>query len=197
MACVAAVLALTGAAVGAAAPAPRTDVAPTTDVVGAGLVNCATATGEVGYSPTVISSGSLATPETVSIWFVAKKCSAASSTTSPVPTSVIGSISFTASQGNTCPQFGSLGSGTLNLTYNYPPVPSPTMIDPSVATKVSVTQSGPYWDLAGSVTWGSYPDPAGGGFTIDLKPDVIGAQSCKTGLTSEYIIRAQGLLTNI
>ena len=45
--------------------------------------------------------------------------------------------------------------------------------------------------------WGSYPDPASTGFTISLKPNVIGAQSCTTGITSEYIIRSNGPLTNI
>ncbi len=187
----AAVLALAGFAVAATVTPHAT---PTTDIVGTGLVNCAVATGEVGYSPASIKGGT--SPETVSIWFQAKKCSAASSTTSPVPISVIGSMSFSAIQNNGCPQLGKLGTGILNLTYNYPPVPV-TMIDPSVASTVTVTQSGPYWDLSGAVTAGSYPDPSPTTFTIDLKPNAIGGQNCGTGITSEYIIRAQGLLTNI
>ena len=126
---------------------------PKTDVVGLGLVNCAAATGEVGYSPASISGGTSAMM--ISIWFDATKCSAASTTTptKPVPKTVIGSMSFLSAQGNTCPLLGSLGEGTLNLTYNYPPVPNP-MIDPSVAQNVSVTQSGPFWTLTGQVTWG-------------------------------------------
>ena len=184
-----------GSLAAAATRSPRVPaMTPTSAVVGTGLINCAVATGEVGYSPASISGGTSA--ETVSIWFKATKCSPASSTTTPVPKSVIGSMSFSAIQGSTCPQLGALGSGTLNLAYNYPPVAG-TVIDPSVATPVTVTESGPYWDLAGAVTQGSYPDPSPTTFTIDLKPNVIGGQSCSIGITSEYIARAQGLLTNI
>jgi hypothetical protein len=87
---------------------------------------------------------------------------------------------------------GALGTGTLNLAYDFPPVPG-KMIDPSVASSVTVTQSGAFWDLAGGVNWGSYsPSPS---FSAQLKPDVIGAQTCGNGLTSEYIIR--GTLSNV
>jgi hypothetical protein len=78
----------------------------------------------------------------------------------------------------------------LNLTYNYPPVPSP-MIDPSVAPAVTVTQVGAFWKLTGQVTAGSYPDPSPN-LQILLKPVVIGAQNCKTGITSEYIASTGG-----
>ncbi len=57
------------------------------------------------------------------------------------PSAVIGSMSFQV-QANRCPLLGKLGAGTLNLAYNYPPVPNP-MIDPSVAPNTTVTQSGP------------------------------------------------------
>jgi len=182
---VSAVLALTGVAVGAPASTPISDV------VGAGLVNCASVTGEVGYSPATITGGTAA--ETVSIWFQAKKCTPAAGTTAtPVPKSVIGSMSFSSVPNlNGCPQLGNLGTGTLNLTYNYPPVPV-AMIDPSVAPSVAVTQVGAFWDLAGAVTQGSYPSPT---FSAVLKPDVIAPQTCANGITSEYIIR--GTLTNI
>ena len=125
----------------------RASVAPSRDIVGSGLVNCAAATGEVGYSPASISGGTSAMM--ISIWFDATQCSAAPGTVAkPFPKTVIGSISFLSSQNNGCPLFGQLGTGQLNLTYNYPPVPNP-MIDPSVAQNTSVTQSGAFWTLNG------------------------------------------------
>lgn len=95
-------------------------------------------------------------------------------------------MSFTRKNG--CPLLSPpvLGTGTLNLTYNYPPVPR-NMIDPSVGQTVTVTQVGPFWVLKGALI-GSYPSA---NFVAWLKPDVIGAQNCKTGITSEYIIRDQ------
>lgn len=164
---------------------------PTTDIVGVGVFSCGVVTGEVGFSPTEVTGGTAT--ETTSIWFQATKCQAASGTTAtPIPKTVVGSISFTSALGNTCPQLGTLGTGTLNLAYNFPPVPT-KMIDPSVASSVTVTQSGPYWDLAGTVGSGSYsPSPS---FSAQLKPIVIGTQTCANGLTSEYITR--GTLSNI
>jgi len=177
-------------------PSREVAVPPTNDIVGTGLVDCAAATGEVGYSPASKAGATY----TVSIWFVATKCSAAAGGATPVPKTVIGSMSFTATG---CPLSGQFGTGTLNLTYNYPPVPNP-MIDPSVAPNTTVTDGPPitpFWTLSGSVpavTGGSYPDPAGTNFTISLKPNIIVAgQTCKTGITSEYIIRSNGPLTNI
>jgi hypothetical protein len=165
-------------------------VTPTTDIVGTGLVDCKAATGEVGYSPASISGGT--SPMMISIWFKATDCGSGS----PIPKSVVGSISFESAQGNACPLLGFLGQGTLNLAYNYPPVPNP-MIDPSVATSVSVTQSGPYWTLKGAVQWGSYATNPPTAFTISLKPNVIGSQTCGNGITSEYIARSNGPLLNI
>ena len=45
----------------------KASVAPSRDIVGSGLVNCAAATGEVGYSPASISGGTSAMM--ISIWF--------------------------------------------------------------------------------------------------------------------------------
>jgi hypothetical protein len=166
----------------------RLTVVPTNDIVGAGLVQCTKATGEVGYSPASIAGGG--GPLTISIWFRATGCSSGQ----PTPKTVIGSMSFQTT--NTCPLLSppALGSGTLNLAYNYPPVPNP-MIDPSVGQNVTVTQSGPYWVLTGSVV-GSYPSS---NLQIWLKPVPIGGQNCGTGITSEYISRTQGpvFLSNI
>jgi hypothetical protein len=183
-------LTVSGALAFAGISSGSTTGVPTKDVVGVGIFNCAVVTGEVGFSPSEVTGGTAT--ETTSIWFQATKCAAASGTTAtPVPTTVVGSISFTSTQGNACPQLGSLGTGTLNLSYNFPPVPG-KMIDPSVASSVSVTQSGAFWDLAGAVGWGSYPSPS---FTAQLKPVVIGTQTCANGLTSEYINR--GTLSNV
>ena len=103
-----------------------------------------------------------------------------------------GKHQFHCGKGNACPQIGTLGTGTLNLAYEFPPVPG-KMIDPSVASSVTVTQSGAFWDLAGGVGWGSYsPSPS---FSAQLKPIVIGGQTCGNGLTSEYITR--GTLSNV
>jgi hypothetical protein len=171
---------------------PMSTVGPSVDIVGRGLVDCAVATGEVGYSPNILSAGSPKTTEWYSIWFDATKCFAAPVKpgarpfAKPVPVTVIGALAFKARQGNICPQLGSLGKGLLYLTYNYPGVPNP-MIDPSVAD-VTVSQYGPYWHLHGTVFAGSYMVP-GSKLDIGLKPDVIGAQSCPNGITSEYIAR--------
>jgi hypothetical protein len=161
-------------------------VAPKIDIVGKGLINCKAATGEVGYSPA--SQTGVVGPLTVSIWFQATDCSPAVTSTTPVPKTVTGSISFTMPNG--CPLSGWFGQGMLNLAYNYPPVPTPTMIDPSVAPWATVSDVGltPFWTISGQVASGSYPSSK---FVIVLKPDVIGAQSCKSGITSEYISRAQ------
>ena len=157
---------------------------PQADIVGAGLVRCTQATGEVGFSPAAKAGG--ANPLTVSIWFQASRCTGGK----PTPKTVIGNISFQTN--NACPLASppALGMGTLNLTYNYPPVPSP-MIDPSVAPTTTVTQVGALWVLTGQVTAGSYPDLTTH-FQIWLRPVVIGAQNCKTGLTSEYIASTGG-----
>jgi hypothetical protein len=169
---------------------PRPAVAPTVDVVGTGLVNCRVATGEVGYSPaSKVQRPEEQGPLTISIWFQASHCSAVRTTgtlTRPVPKTVIGSISFTMPNG--CPLDGWMGQGTLNLAYNYPPVPGPVMIDPTVAW-AQVTNYGttPFWTISGAVIAGSYPSA---GFQIVLKPDVFGGQNCRNGITSENIVRA-------
>ena len=175
--------AMSGSLATAATHSPhRVGVVPTVDIVGAGLVKCTVATGEVGFSPAAQVGG--ASPLTVSIWFKATRCSGGQ----PAPSTVIGSMSFQV-QANHCPLLGQIGSGTLNLAYNYPPVPNP-MIDPSVAPNTTVTQAGPYWVLNGPPAGmvGSYPSTT---MQIWLKPNVIGAQNCKTGITSEYIARTQ------
>jgi hypothetical protein len=172
---------------------PKSTTTPTRDIVGIGLFNCAVVTGEIGFSPTTISSGSSTTTETVSIWFDATKCSAPSGAVAkPVPKTVIGSESFISNDGNLCPQLGSLGTGTLNLAYNFPPVPA-TIVDPSVGQAIGVTQSGGYWDLSGAINAGSYPS---GNFTAALHPILVGAESCtsSTGVTSLWI--NHGTLTN-
>ena len=174
--------AMSGSLATAATHSPhRVGVVPTVDIVGAGLVKCTVATGEVGFSPAAQVGG--ASPLTVSIWFKATRCSGGQ----PAPSTVIGSMSFQV-QANHCPLLGTIGAGTLNLAYNYPPVPNP-MIDPSVAPNTTVTQSGPYWVLTGQVTAGSYPDPSPI-LQIWLKPNPIGG-NCATGITSEYIARTQ------
>ena len=174
--------AMSGSLATAATHSPhRVSVVPTIDIVGAGLVKCTVATGEVGFSPAAQAGG--ASPLTVSIWFKATRCSGGQ----PAPSTVIGSMSFQV-QANHCPLLGTIGAGTLNLAYNYPPVPNP-MIDPSVAPNTTVTQSGPYWVLTGQVTAGSYPDPSPI-LQIWLKPNPIGG-NCATGITSEYIARTQ------
>lgn len=162
----------------------RVAVVPKVDIVGRGLVRCTQATGEVGFSPAAKVGG--AGPLTVSVWFQASRCVGGR----PTPKTVIGSMSFQTN--NACPLVSppALGAGTLNLTYNYPPVPSP-MIDPSVAPATTVTQSGALWVLTGQVTAGSYPDGTTH-FQIWLRPVVIGAQNCKTGLSSEYIAFDRG-----
>ena len=174
--------AMSGSLATAATHSPHpVGVVPTVDIVGAGLVKCTVATGEVGFSPAAQVGG--ASPLTVSIWFKATRCSGGQ----PAPSTVIGSMSFQV-QANHCPLLGTIGAGTLNLAYNYPPVPNP-MIDPSVAPNTTVTQSGPYWVLTGQVTAGSYPDPSPI-LQIWLKPNPIGG-NCATGITSEYIARTQ------
>jgi hypothetical protein len=167
-------------------------VVPTSDIVGTGSFTCKTATGEVGYSPASGSgTASSATPQTISIWFDASGCSGKGQ---PVPKTVLASMSFPSTQGTTCPLFNTFGSNaTLNLAYNYPPVPA-TMIDPSVVTGVTISDptASPYWTLTGTVTQGSY---LGSSFSVMIKPNGIGTESCASpGITSEYIARLQGLL---
>jgi hypothetical protein len=165
-------------------------VVPTSAVVGTGLISCAAMTGEVGYTTPSISGGTAA--ETISIWFKATKCSAPSGTiATPVPKSVTGSMSFPSVNSSACPQFGTLGTGTLNLSYNYPPVAG-VVIDPSVTLPVTATQVGALWDLSGGTVSGSYPSTT---FSGTLKPNPIGGQDCGSGITSEYIIR--GTLSNV
>jgi hypothetical protein len=181
-----------GASLASAAPqsVPRPAVAPKVDVVGTGQITCKAATGEVGYSPaSKIQASEQQGPLTISIWFQATGCAPASSTTpvKPIPKTVVGSISFTMPNG--CPLDGWMGQGTLNLAYDFPPVPGPVMIDPSVATAtVSNYGTTPYWTISGQVVAGSYLSP---NLVIVLKPQVIGGQNCKTGITSEWITRAQ------
>lgn len=163
-------------------------VGPTADIVGKGLVNCKVATGEVGYSPTISSAGSTTATEWYSIWFTATRCAGASTGTRPVPTTVIGALSFKARQGTVCPQFGILGKGYLYLTYEYPGVPNP-MIDPSVGL-VTVNTYGAFWHLHGTIFAGSYKDPAGVPFDAGIKPNLIGGHGCNNGgIDSEYIAR--------
>jgi hypothetical protein len=171
-------------------------VVPTRDVVGLGLIQCKAATGEVGYDPA--SKAGVKGPLYIMIWFQFTGCSAQSpKTKGPVPRTVVGSISFFRPQGNGCPLLGGLGTGVLNLSYNFPPVPAPVMIDPSAALKVSVSQSTAFWVLKGVVDEGSYKGAPLAPFTWQVKPDVIGLQNCRAGITSEYIIRSNGLLKNI
>ena len=168
--------------------AERPAAPPTVDVVGAGQVTCQAATGEVGYSPaSKVQRRGQQGPLTVSIWFQATQCRPAKgSTAKPVPKTVIGAISFTMPNG--CPLGGWMGQGTLNLAYDFPPVPGPVMIDPSVAN-ATVSNFGitPYWTISGQVYAGSYLST---NLVIVLKPQPIGG-SCTSGITSEWITRAQ------
>jgi hypothetical protein len=162
------------------------NVVPSATVVGRGLVDCKTVTGEVGYSPNSVHGGQ--GPLTVSIWFRGSNCHAFPGTaTKPVPKWVIGSMSFVTQNG--CPLSGTLGAGTLNLAYDYPDV-APLLIDPSVAPKVTVNPFGPFWILQGPITAGSYTDPK---FRLLIKPDIFAGHTCAApGLISEYIARSQG-----
>ena len=171
---------------------PRAITTPTSDIVGIGLFNCAVVTGELGFSPATITSGSSTTPETVSVWFRATKCSSVPGVaTKPLPTTVIGSESFLSKNGNLCPQLGTLGTGVLNLTYNFPPVPNP-IIDPSVGQSVTVTEVGPNWDLTGAINAGSYPS---GNFKAVFHPILVGPETCASGVTSMWI--NHGTLSNV
>ena len=167
---------------------------PRIDIVGSGLVDCHAVTGEIGFSPATISGGKAV--ERVSIWFQGTKCSPAiaGAVTKPVPQTVIGSMSFFSAARNNCPQNGRLGAGILNFAYNYPPVPA-VMIDPSSALSVSVTRAA-VWTLSGKVGWGSYPDPSPSPtFKALLKPNLVGGETCKNGVTSLYI--SGGALLNV
>jgi hypothetical protein len=173
---------------------PSQAAGPTTDVVGTGQVICKAATGEVGYSPaSQIQPSEQQGPLTVSIWFQLTGCAAVRGTTkvNRVPKTVIGTVSFTMPNG--CPLDGWMGQGTLNLAYDFPPVPAPVMIDPSVATAtVSNYGTTPFWTIQGAVWAGSYL----GNYKVVLKPSVIGAgANCKTGITSEWITRDNGAVT--
>jgi len=187
------------AAISGAAVLHRQSTAPPpkVDIVGKGIFSCGLVQGEVGYSPTIKSSGSPKQTERVSIWFKATQCKVVAGTrATPVPKWVIGAMSFVDQAfGTTCPQLSGppLGTGILNLTYNFPGVPV-TMIDPSVAPAESVIAAGPLWNLVSSagVTDGSYISPS---FKAQIKPNPIAPQSCPKGITSEYIIR--GTLTNV
>jgi hypothetical protein len=168
---------------------------PASDIVGVGLFNCSTVTGEVGFSPTTTNAGSTGTTETVSIWFDATKCKTVKGVaTKPVPKTVIGSESFISNDGNECPQLNALGTGTLNLAYNFPPVPA-TIIDPSVGQAIAVKDEvGPDWDLSGAINAGSYPSA---NFSAVLVPVLVGAEGCgkPAGVTSLWI--NSGMLSNV
>ncbi len=137
------------------------------DIVGAGKISCGAATGEVGYSPRISSTGSKKVTEWVSIWFVATHCSPSKLPGRPV-----------------------IGKPVPKTVYNYPGVHNP-MIDPSVGL-VTITQSGPYWHLNGPIFAGSYPTLTGPAFDAWIKSNLIGGHGCNNrGIDSEYIARAQ------
>ena len=171
MACSSAIVALTGSAVASSA------ATSSRDAVGTGTFKCGTVTGMVGFAPKSISAGT--SPETVTIAFKATGCTGGK----PTPTSVTGVMSFTSFDMSGCPQFGTLGKGTLNLAYNLPSL----TLTPSVANTVTVTQVGAYWELTGKSVTGSYKSP---GFSVWLKPVpfTLAGQSCTTGITAMYII---------
>jgi len=169
---------------------------PTKDIVGKGQFSCSTVTGEVGYSPAIVAGGKM--KERVSIWFTATGCKSTGGSTggpaTPLPKQVIGALSFMDNNFlNGCPQISGppLGTGVLDLAYNYPPVPT-AMIDPSVAPSATVTDVGALWSIKGAVTDGSFVSPT---FSALIKPNPIAPQNCQKGITSEYIIR--GTLTNV
>jgi hypothetical protein len=175
---------------------------PRIDIVGKGIFNCSVVTGEIGYSPALKSSGSTTAHERVSIWIKATKCARVPGTTAtPIPRQVVTALSYLDNFGTTCPQLSGpippklpFGTGVMDLSYNFPPVPV-AMIDPSVAPAASVfSDTNPaLWDIATTgVQDGSYVSST---FHAQIKPAPIGAQSCRTGLTSEYITR--GTLTAV
>lgn len=170
---------------------PALSGGPTSFVVGTGTVNCKAETGEVGFAPPSIKGGIQL--ETISIWFVATDCGGGS----PTPTSVIGSMSFTVPH-NTCPLLGTFTKqATLNLTYDYPPVPNP-LIDPSVATSATVKSGpGPYWTITSSHIIGSYPISSPTVFKNEFYPTVVAPGNCTpAGVTDMYINRTQGFIAN-
>ena len=194
------IIATSGSAV-ASTHHSTTVIVPKTDVIGKGIFDCSVVTGEIGYSPPISFGGSASAHEVVSIWFQATHCTQVAGTkpvTPSIPKVIIGSISYVDRFGTKCPQIstaasGPFGKGVLNLAYNYPPAPL-NMIDPSVAPTTSV-QSAPniaLWAISGPVVDGSFVSPT---FNGQIKPIIIGSQSCATGLTSEYITR--GFLNNI
>jgi len=193
VAMVTSIAAISGAAVAKLAAAPH--ATPTVDIVGKGFFNCSNVTGEIGFSPTTISTGGPARGDRVSIWFQGTKCApVAGAVATPVPISVVGSMSFLSTRGNYCPQLGVLSkSAVLNLAYNFPGVPV-KMIDPSVAPQETVIGAANWQFPPGGtgVTDGSYVSPK---FYAVFHPILIGPQSCAKGVTSMYI--QHGVLYNV
>jgi hypothetical protein len=189
------VLVVGGTALASSRHTVKPAAVPKVDIVGKGIFNCATVTGEVGYSPAIKANSRL--KERVSIWFLATNCKpAAGAGAQPIPKFIVGALSFPDNNFlNGCPQLSGppLGVGTLDLAYNFPGVPA-LMIDPSVAPLETVKQLGAFWTISGlpGITDGSYVSPT---FTATIKPNPIGGQNCKTGITSEYISR--GTLKNV
>jgi hypothetical protein len=195
-----AVLASTGIALAApAAPhsapagARATTPQPKIDLIGQGLVNCDVVTGEVGFSPKLTAAGTKL--EMISVWFQGSRCTPATpgAATRPVPKTVIGSITYFTKP--MCPiKKQEVQGQQVDLTYNYPPVPTPTMIDPSAVPATTVIVSNWVWHLGGAVL-GSYPSPASTPFTAVLRTAPIGPENCKSGYTSLYI--KSGVLANV
>ena len=164
-------------------------------VGGVGLSDCSVVTGEVGFSPKLTATGTKL--EMISVWFQGSRCTPAikGAATRPVPTTVIGSITYFAKPTRpNCPIKEQEAQGQTDLTYNYPPVPSPTMIDPSAVPATTVTVAGNVWHLRGAVL-GSYPSPPSPLFTALLRTVPIGPENCKSGFTSLYI--KSGTLTDV
>ncbi len=195
------VVATTNVAVGKVAPKAA---ATATDVVGAGTFNCASGSGEVGYSP---ASGSTPNaPMMISVWLEGTKCTSSTTGTTPatpLPTDVILSFSVEepgpALPTTTCPLSGTW-PGNANLAYNSKTYPFPpkdkvphgivvgdSILDPSVAMSAGLTTGGATWTISGPVQWGSYPSTS---FTASFHPwwlNGTGVGGCAAGITSGWV----------
>jgi hypothetical protein len=175
------------------------------DVVGVGLVNCASGTGEVGFSP---ASGSASAPMMISVWLEGTKCTSASTTqpAKPLPKTVI--LSFSVEEPGpslpttTCPLSGTW-LGNANLAYSskadpFPPVDTvgssgvvtgTSIIDPSVAMSAGLNTGGALWTINGATQWwGSYAP--GANFQASFHPwwlNATGQGGCSTGITSGWV----------
>jgi hypothetical protein len=182
-----------------------TAAATAKDLVGTGLFNCTSGSGEVGYSPASVTGGTQ--PMMISVWLEATKCKsiAGAVPAKPLPTDVI--LSFSIEEPgpslptSTCPISGTwLGNANLAYSakaYPFPPkdtvgstgvVTGDSIIDPSVAMSAGLTTGGATWTINGATAWwGSYPS---GNFVASFHPwwlNATGTGSCSRGITSGWV----------